>query len=446
MHHVIIGAGPAGVVAAEHIRKLDGNCTITLIGDEKEPPYSRMAIPYLLVGNIAEKGTYLRKEQGALSSKGIDVKQGRVASLDTNSKQVLMNSSEKITYDKLLICTGSHPLMPPISGMDLPQVHTCWTLEDARQIIKLAESGSKVILMGAGFIGCIILEALASRRVELTVIEMENRMVPRMMNETTGGMIKSWCISKGVNVLTSSRVMSVNDGSGLATSSGLLSRIKNMLFSPAAVSQAAHPLVITLDNNEKLDADLLICATGVRPNIEFLQGGTLELDHGVVVNEFLQTNSPEVYAAGDVAQGRDFSTGNYDVQAIQPTAVEHGILAATNMVKGNSVEHRGSINMNVLDTLGLVSTSFGLWMGVDGGDSAEIRDEKNYKYMNLQFEGDVLIGASSLGLIQHMGVIRGLIQSRTKLGVWKNRLIADPTRVMEAYLATAQAQSTAAKV
>ncbi len=428
MHHLIIGAGPAGVVAAEHIRKLDSDCSITLIGDEPEPPYSRMAIPYFLVGNIGEKGTYLRKDEGGLSSKGIDIRQARVDSVDVEGKQVTLNNGEKIGYDKMLVCTGSHPIQPPIGGMDLPQVHTCWTLADARAIVELAGEGSKVVLMGAGFIGCIILEALALRNVELTVIEMENRMVPRMMNETTGNMIKSWCMNKGVNVLTSTKVKAVK-------------KAKSGFF-----RKAKHPLNVALDNGQTLDADLVISATGVRSNYEFLKDSGIELDQGIVVNDHMQTSRADVYAAGDVAQGRDFSTGDYSVQAIQPTAVEHGKLAATNMVKGNTVGHQGSVNMNVLDTLGLISTSFGSWMGVDGGDSAEICDKDNYKYINLQFKDDTLVGASSLGMTQHMGVIRGLIQTQARLGVWKDRLMKDPSRIMEAYLATAQSQSTASKV
>ncbi len=428
MRHVIIGAGPAGVVAAEHLRKLDKNCSITLVGDEPEPPYSRMAIPYFLTGNINEQGTHLRKTDGWYETLSINVKQERADSVDIEKKEVSLASGEKLGYDKLLVCTGSHPSQPPIKGMELPGIHTCWTLKDARAIVDLADEGAKVVLMGAGFIGCIVLEALALRKVQLSVIEMENRMVPRMMNETTGGMIKSWCINEGINVLTSTKVSKIK-------------KAKNGLF-----KKAKHPLTVVLDNGTKLEADLVISATGVRSNFDFLKESGVKLDQGVIVDQYLETSVADIYAAGDVAQGRDFSTEKHDVQAIQPTAVEHGKLAATNMVRGNKVLHKGSVNMNVLDTLGLISTSFGLWMGVDGGDSAEICDIENYKYLNLQFDGEKLVGASSLGMTQHMGVLRGLIQTECDLGKWKAKLKKDPTRIMEAYLAVAQAQTTASKV
>ena len=126
------------------------------------------------------------------------------------------------------------------------------------------------------------------------------------------------------------------------------------------------------------------------------------------------------------------------IQAIQPTAVEHGRIAAHNMVAGCPVAHTGNLNMNVLDTLGLISSSFGLWQGVDGGESAELLDAERFRYLNLQFKEDCLVGASSLGLTDHVGVLRGLIQSGKGLGVWKERLMRDPTRIMEAYLGAVQ--------
>lgn len=419
MGYAIIGTGPAGVVAAETLRNVDKQSEIVLIGNELEPPYSRMAIPYLLTGKVGEEGTYLRHDEKHYDSLGIRVVQGAVAKVDTKSKQLHMAGSglgglfkKKEPYDRLLIASGSSPNRPPIPGMDLPQVQSCWTLEDARAIEKLAQKGSRVVLMGAGFIGCIVMEALALRGVKLTVVEMGDRMVPRMMNSKAGRMIKSWCEHKGVTVHTSTQVTAIE---------------------PASKSQ----VLVRLASGESIEADLVISATGVKPNVGFLADTGIEIDQGIVVNRRMQTSIPDVYAAGDVAQGRDFSTGGSSVQAIQPTAVEHARIAALNMAN-QEVEHHGSLSMNVLDTLGLISSSFGSWMGVEGGTQAELCDESGYKYLNLQFEGERLVGATSIGLTQHVGVIRGLIQSRAQLGVWHERLQADPTRIMEAYLANMQ--------
>lgn len=189
MHHAIIGAGPAGVVAAESLRKPDPDAFTTLVGDEPEPPYSRMAIPYLLVDQIDERGTYLRKGEGHYERLRIEVKRARVSALDPKAKRLALEGGGQLGYDRLLIATGSSPVIPPVPGIDRAGVHGCWTLEDARSIMRRARPGAKVVLLGAGFIGCIILEALACRGTELAVVEMQNRMVPRMMNETAGGLI-----------------------------------------------------------------------------------------------------------------------------------------------------------------------------------------------------------------------------------------------------------------
>jgi NADPH-dependent 2,4-dienoyl-CoA reductase/sulfur reductase-like enzyme len=163
----------------------------------------------------------------------------------------------------------------------------------------------------------------------------------------------------------------------------------------------------------------------------------------VLVDNHMQTSVAGVYAAGDVSRAPEFDTDKKIAYAIQPTAVEQARIAALNMA-GREAVSPGALAMNVLDTLGLVATSFGQWHGVPaaaGGSEAELRDDEAFRYLRLEFQGDRLIGATSLGLTEHVGVIRGLIQGRVALGEWKDKLVADPTRLMEAYLARAQAAS-----
>ena len=411
MNYVIIGACPAGVIAAEALRRIDSAASVKVIGDEPEAPYSRMAIPYCLIDRVAEEGTHLRKTDGHFDDLNIEVINDRALSVSPIEGSLALESGTTVSYDRLLVATGSTPISPPIEGMDLPGVHPCWTLADYRNIAARADKGAKVVLMGAGFIGSIILEALAARGVDLTVVELENRMVPRMMNEASGGLIKRWCEQRGVRVLTSTRVDGITGG---------------------------DPLAVSLSNGETLTANLVISATGVAPNTQFLQGSGVNIDQGILVNERLESSVENLFAAGDVAQGRDFSTGDYTIQAIQPTAVDHGRVAASNMTSGHAQLDRGSLNMNVLDTMGLVSTSFGAWEGLGGGESAELNDPDRFQYLNLQFHEDVLVGANTLGHTDHIGVLRGLIQTGLHLGVWKDRLLKNPLCLMEAYVAATQ--------
>ena len=412
MHHVILGAGPAGVIAAETLRKHRPNDEITVVGDEKEPPYSRMAIPYLLIGKVDEKGTYLRKGANHFADLDVKLVNARAKSVDTGARTVTLDKGKALKFDTLLVATGSRPVRPPISGIDLPAVHPCWTLEDARKIMALANPGARVLQTGAGFIGCIIMEALAARGVHLSVVEMGDRMVPRMMGPTAGGMIKDWCEKKGVQVFTGTRVEAIDAGT---------------------------PMSVRLSNGKRLTADLVISATGVKPAIEFLQGSGVTCLQGVLTDEHMQTNVPGVYAAGDCAEALDKVSGKTIVSAIQPNAADQARIAALNMA-GLRAELAGVTQINVLDTLGLVSASFGDWQGVPGGEQVELTDRDAGRHLSLQFKGDVMVGCNSIGWTHHVGVLRGLVEGQVKLGPWKDQLKKDPTRLMEAYLAAAQAQ------
>jgi NAD(P)H-nitrite reductase large subunit len=280
-------------------------------------------------------------------------------------------------------------------------------MEDARNIIKLAGEDSRVVLMGAGFIGCIILESLLERGVKLTVVEAEERMLPRMMDKPGSAMIKAWCEDKGITVLTSTRVKSLEPSGG--------------------------GVVVHFEGGGEVPADLVVVATGVGSNTGFLEGSGVKVEDGIVVDDRLKSTQDAIYAAGDCAQGPD-QAGGWSVHAIQPTAAEHGRVAALNMA-GKDTPYKGSLSMNVLNTAGLVSCSFGQWEGVKGGTSAVSLDREAGKYIRLEFIDDRLVGALTLGRTDFVGVLRGLIQGRISLGPWKDKLTADPHRIMEAYLA-----------
>ena len=411
MRHVIIGNGPAGVIAAETLRASRPDDDIMLVGDEPEPPYSRMAIPYLLAGDIGEDGTHLRKGAEHFAGLRISLRQSAAERVDTQARSITLQGGDVLPYDRLLLATGSSPADPPIPGIHSPGVLTCWTLADARQIAASVQRGARVLQLGAGFIGCIIMESITARDASLTVVEMGDRVLPRMMPEGAAALIKRWCETKGVRVLTGSRVVQIDhDASGLHA---------------------------RLEGGETLDVDVIISATGVRPKIGFLAGSGIATDTGILVDDRMQTNVAGVFAAGDCAEAVEFATGKRIINAIQLNAADQARIAALNMA-GRATRSQGAMALNVLDTFGLISASFGQWQGIEGGDHTELSDETTFRYLRLVFEDDVLIGATSLGLTEHVGVIRGLIQSRAKLGAWKTRLMADPTQVMPAYLAVAQ--------
>ncbi|HQR59059.1 MAG TPA: FAD-dependent oxidoreductase [Azonexus sp.] len=409
MKHIILGNGPAGVVAAETLRRAAPADEILLVGNEDAPPYSRMAIPYLLEGNIDESGTYLRKADDHFAGLGIGQHRGRAVAVNSEKQTILFDDGHFESYDRLLIATGSHPVRPPIPGIDLPAVQTCWTLEDARAIADLARPGSRVLQLGAGFIGCIIMESLVKRGVHLTVVELGDRMVPRMMTPEAGSMIKRWVEKQGVRVVTRAGVERIEEGTGA-------------------------PLTVILTTGDRIDCELLIVAAGVAPNVAFLEGTDVHVAKGVLVDDTMQTSVPGIYAAGDVAEAPDLFSGRHLVAAIQPNAADQARIAALNMA-GQAARMKGVLAINVLDSMGMISSSFGEWQGVAGGEGVERADEARGRYISLQFDGDVLVGATAIGLTDHVGALRGLIQARTRLGAWKERLLETPTRFVEAFIA-----------
>jgi NADPH-dependent 2,4-dienoyl-CoA reductase/sulfur reductase-like enzyme len=408
MRHLVIGAGPAGVRAVETLREQDPHASITLVGGEPGLPYARMAIPYILSGRIAEDGALQRRDPRHFADRGIEYVNRRALQVRAGPGEgtVELDDGSRLGYDRLLVATGSSPTLPPIEGTGLPGVVTCWTLADARAIAPRLKPGARVVMVGAGFVAGVCLKSLLDRGVKLTVIAGRSGQILRSMMTPAGSrLLGRWLESRGVEVVAHAPLERIEPG-------------------PRLVARG-----------RAFDADLVILATGVHPNVAFLEGTGAHVDQGIVIDDRMRTTVPNVYAAGDVAQGRDFSTGEWVVHALQPTATEHGRVAALNMA-GADAPYRGSLGMNVLDTAGLISETFGRWQGAPGGETAESLDEAAYYYTRLCFEGDTLVGAIGIGPGRSLGPIRGLIQTRRRLGAWKDRLMKDPARVTEAFVDT----------
>ena len=367
-----------------------------------------MAIPYLLSGRIQEAGTHIRPDPSHFQRLGVRLLAGRARSVDSRARTVTLADGRILDYDRLLVATGSTPALQKIPGIGLEGVHTCWTLEDARFLQAHARPGTRIVQMGAGFVGCIILQGLVSMGVELTVLVRSGRMLSRMMNPAASGMIRRWCEAKGVRV-----------------------RVETL---PEAITREPDGLRIHLGGGEVLPADLYLCLVGVEPALGFLAGSGVATGPGIVVDATMLSSVPGIYAAGDVASFRDCLTGQTVINAIQPNAVEQGRIAALNMA-GRGASSRGSFAFNVLDTLGLVSYSFGNWQGAPGGGQVAFSDPERFRYLSLAFQEDRLVGANAVGLTEHAGVLRGLIEGQVRLGPWQARLMRQPTRLMEAYLA-----------
>ncbi len=412
--HVIVGAGPVATNAIETIRLFDGGTSeITLVSDE--PAHSRMALPYWLAGQIPREQTYTG-DQAYFEKLKVDARIGvRAERLDVDARQLHLSDGTVLSFDTLLLATGSTPNRPSIPGVDLPGVQTLWTLEDTERLLQATQElrRPRVVLIGAGFVGLIVLTAMFKRGWQLTVVEREEHVLPRMLNAQAASLVERWLTRRGVRVRCGTTVAEIGEVDGRKC--------------------------VRLENGEELEADVVVVATGVRPNLELVADTPIETDQGILVDDRLQTSVPGIYAGGDVAQGPVLFSDQRQVHAIQPTAVDHGRVAGANMA-GHEVHYPGSLLMNVLDCCGLHCASFGHWDNPDA-EAMTVSNPGTFIFRQLLWEGDQLTGAifvgraSDVGLLTDVGMVKGILQTQTPLGPWKEFLRENPFDVRRPFVA-----------
>jgi NAD(P)H-nitrite reductase large subunit len=411
--HVIVGGGTAGLNAITTIREIDhGASEIVLVSAER--PYSRMVLPYYLARDITESHVFTANPS-RLAQLKVTPHLGRcAASLDTEAQQLTLDNGTVIEYDDLLIATGSSAVRAPVPGADGAGVHSFWTLDQARTVLSGITAGTQVVMVGAGFIAFTILNSILKLGAKLSIVEIAPQILPRMIDRTGAEIVEGWLQRHGVEVRTGAHLQAIEDVSGR----------KRLRFQESG----------------ELEADLVIMATGIRTNLDWLAGAGIEVNRGVVVDDHLRSSVPNVYAAGDVAEGRDFVTGERAVHAIEPTAMEHGRIVGANMA-GQPLAYRGSLLMNIVDVADLEIASFGAWDSATAEVSSAVKPD-HPAYRKLLWQGDRLIGAIILGVstdiwtTNDVGMLKGLVQSGSGLGLWKEYLHRNPFDIKKAFLAS----------
>lgn len=399
MKYVIIGNSAAAVGAVEGIRKVDKDSPITLISDEPYHTYSRPLISYYLAGKVNQEKMYYRKEDFYRSNKVEAILGVKAEGLNTGEKVVTLADGRAVEYDKLLIATGGKPFVPPNLALNKAGMYSFIKLDDVKAIEKIAKPGSKTVIIGAGLIGLKAAEGLAKLGVDITVVELANRVLSAILDEEAAAFVQQNLEEHGIKFelnTTVDRIVGEDKVSG-----------------------------VVLQNGKELACDFLIVAIGVVPNTDLVKGTEVKVNRGIVVDERMVTSVPGVYAAGDVSEGYDIIYKMQRVLPILPNAYRQGENAGKNMA-GEESEYEGGFAMNAIGFFDYPMITAGIIKPEgDGFESLIQADPANKSYKKIVLRNDVIVGFIYLNKVDRAGIITGLIADQVNVQAFKQALLKD---------------------
>jgi len=404
MDYVIVGNGVSAIGAIEGIRLHDKTGKILIVSDEEVPTYGRPLISYYLSDKIKFETLPFRPEE-FYTKNNVEMKLGsRVLSVDTKAKELVLDSGEKVAYGKLLLATGGTPVKPDLQGIEGPGVHNFTTVAHAEALRELVDKVNKVVVIGAGLIALKAAEGFAEKGVDVTIV-VRSRIMRTYFDEKAGELIVDHLEKNGIRFMQGTgtkEIVRYTDGTikGVETDQGFV------------------------------EADVVIVAAGVRPNMGLAAQAGITTEQGVRVNDYLATSNSDVYAAGDVAEAKDLLTGEYTVRPIWPNAYSQGRYAGLNMA-GADKPYTGGMSMNSITYYGLATVSVGETNLADDEEyETDIYlDEENSVYRKLIFKENVLAGCILIGDIDAAGFYTSFIKNGFELDAEaKERLMeGDPS-------------------
>jgi nitrite reductase (NADH) large subunit len=359
---VIVGAGIAGVSAAESLRKAAPQAEIVLISNEAHFPYYRMNLTRYLAGEVSAEQLLLHP-QGWYAENNVQLLLGaELSKIDLAQKELTLKDDSRIAYDKLILATGSHPFVPPFPGANRKNVITLRTRKDADDILE-TRLGKKCACIGGGLLGLETAGGLARQGMDVTVLENQPWLLPRQLNEAASKLFQEKVKSKGIAVRTRAQTREIT---GDECARGIL-----------------------LDDGTTIPADLVIISAGIRSNVELARQAGLEVKQGIIVDSRMRTSNTDVFAAGDVAEYKGILYGLWAPSQIQ------GTVAGMN-ASGQEVEFTGVPRSSVLKVLGIDLFNIGKISPEDAADRL-VETEFDGRYYSFVFRDNRMVGAILLG-------------------------------------------------
>ncbi len=375
---VVVGGGIAGVSAAQAVREASPGSRVRLVSKERHLPYYRLNLTRMLAGEIDAEQLPLHPRSWYDDNRIELLAGAELCRIDTKDKKLLLRGADDCRYDKLVLAMGSHPFVPPLPGANREGVTPLRTRDDAERILEQSPN-ARTVVIGGGVLGLETAGALAAQGCHVTLLEGHGWLLPRQLNEQAGRMLERFAGERGITLRKSAWTKELHGDE----------RVRE----------------VELLDGERLDAQLVVIATGVRPNSHVARLAGLDVARGVIVEDHLQTSHPDIFAAGDVAEHRGVSYGTWGPSQFQ------GTIAGMNAA-GEQSQFAGIPRSNMLKVLGYDMFSIGEIAPKDAGYvTVEHDDGGNYRYF--MFRDTRMIGAILLGETSLSAAVKTTVENQT---------------------------------
>ena len=379
-NYVIIGSGIAAISAAKAIRDRDKHGHILIYGDEKNLPYLRIKLSKDLLKGLNDDKILLKKQQWYEENNIKFFRDTRVSKIDAENKLIMTSKGEEISYDKLLIATGSHNRKLPVIGSDKEGAFTLRSILDAKNIKDYLKDKNNVVHIGGGVQGIETAWTLHSKGKEVFIVESGKRLMSRLLDERAFLILKEKIEESGVKFICDAKVDEI---------------------------LGSHKVeAISINNNKVLPCDSVIYSIGMIPNTEIVKGTSIKINKGIIVNENMETSIKGIYAAGDVAEFKD------NIEGLWIKATEQGGVAGANMA-GEDVSYKTSVPVTVFN--GFNISLFSMGDVNEGSYDNSIKEEIDKKYIRVFIKDSKIVGAISIGDITISKTFKLFIEKEVSL-------------------------------
>ncbi|MEN6375258.1 MAG: FAD-dependent oxidoreductase [Smithella sp.] len=392
MNIVIIGSSAAGLSCLNTLCKISPQAKITVISDEKYPPYCRCLLTYYLGNTMTEQELTITKPADYPSNVQFILGQ-KAEHIDPQTKTVRLLDGRELGYDKLLIAVGADAIKPSYCA-EGKRTFTLRYLDDAKKIAETTKG--RAVVSGGGFIGIKTAYGLLGRNIKTDMVVTSPYLLAMVLDETSARHLEKDIIGMGIGIITGEDVTDILVGN--------------------------DELKVYLSSGRELETDVVVIGKGVKPSVALAQASGIKVNEGISVNEFLETSVPDVFAAGDCCATMDLARNKLQAIGLWPTAVEEGYFAALN-ISGTRSHYFGSIGMNSLKTKAFHLISAGILKGESGLTVYEKHIPSRKQFKKIVFRGNVPVGMAFYNCPEEAGLVVNLIKKALPLMVNPEKVV-----------------------